>query len=297
MKRIVLSGISAFIMLFTTSSAMSHSLWINLYESFSHPPGHALSCLGWGHAVPMDDFMTSQAGAVEIETYDLIAPDGSRSSLGIPDIKKEKQKTTDSGMTIEGGELGLRKIGLTGLSKKGTYQVTASSKATYFTGYIDKNGKMKMATKPMDEIKDAKSFKFSTRYKADAKSYMTIGEWTAPKASGSAIEITPLSDLSKLKKGDLAEFEVTLNGTKLNCDMHGMNYLFATSNTYRGPDKFSLCSYIMDGKAQIRIPTAGQWVINVLVKKEVKKDNELKDLYGKCESIYYGSSVSINVTP
>jgi len=256
MKRIVFSSICVFTLLFAASSAMSHSLWINLYESFAHPPGHALSCLGWGHAVPMDDFMTSQAGAVKIETYDLIAPDGTRSSLGLPDIKKEKQTKTDSGMTIEGGELGLRKIGLTELSKKGTYQVAASSKATYFTGYIDKKGKMKMATKPMDEIKDAKSFKFSTRYKADAKSYMTIGEWTEPQPSGSPIEITPLSDLSKLKKGDIAQFEVTLNGTKLNCDMHGMNYLFATSNTYGGPDKFSLCSYIMDGKAQIRIPTA-----------------------------------------
>jgi hypothetical protein len=88
-----------------------------------------------------------------------------------------------------------------------------------------------------------------------------------------------------------------LNGKKLNCDMDGMNYLFATSNTYGGPDKFSLASYIMDGKAQVRVPTAGEWVVSVMVRKDVKPDNELKHLVEKCQTIYYGATVSLTVKP
>ena len=286
-----------FFVLMCTGTGWSHSLWVNLYESFAHPPGHALVALGWGHSVPLDDFLGSEAGSIHIEKYQLIDPSNKISSLGLPEIKKEAETKTESGMITESGDLGLRKISLTEKTQKGTYQVTAESKATYFTGYLDKKGKMKMTTKPMDKIKDAKEIKFSTRYKAVGKAYMTIGEWTTPEDPGFDLEITPVSKMNNLKKGDLVKFEVKLNGQKLTCDMKGMNFLFASSNTFGGPDKFELCSKIMNGKAQVRIPTSGEWCFSVLVKKNVTKDNELKDLYGKCNSIFYGSTLTAVVKP
>jgi uncharacterized GH25 family protein len=295
-KRFTLFCTSMAALAFSTN-VFAHSLWVNLNESFSHPPGHAISSLGWGHAVPMDDFLMSEAGGVTIERYDLVGPDNSTTAMPLPVIKKEKVVTSRTGMDIIPGDLGLRKITLTKETKPGTYQVVAESKATFFTGYVDKNGKTKMTTQAMDEIKDAKSFNFSCRYKAVAKSYMAIEKWTKPEPAGHALELMPTCDLSDVHAGDLITFEAVLNGKKLNCDMDGMNYLFATSNTYGGPDGFSLSSNIMDGKAQIRVPTAGEWVVSVMVRKEVKPDNELKDLAGKCRTIYYGSSVSLTVRP
>jgi len=295
MKRILFSSIV--LTLFFASTAMSHSLWINLHESFTHKPGHAVCSIGWGHSLPMDDFLGSKAGAIKIQNYDLIYPDGAVDSLGIPEIKPLEKIKTGSQTIISQGDTAARKIDFTELSQKGTYQVTASLKSKFFTSYIDKNGKTKMVSKPMDEINDAKSFNFSIKYKNEAKSYMTTGSWTDPKPSGNTVEITPLSDLSKLKPGDLAEFEVTINGIKLNSNKQEANYLYAAGNTYGGPDNFSLCSVIRNGKAQIRIPSAGQWLISVNVKKNVDKDNELKDLYGKCQSISYRSSLTVNVKP
>jgi uncharacterized GH25 family protein len=294
MKRILFSIVLTF---FFASSAMSHSLWINLHESYAHNPGHAISSIGWGHSVPMDDFLGSKAGLIEIEKYEILSPDGTISSLGIPEIKPLEKTKTSSGITISKGDLAARKIGLTDLSQKGTYQVTASLKSKFFTSYIDKNGKTKMVTKPMDEVKDAKSFNLSIKYKNEAKSYMTIDRWSDPKPSGNTVEITPMSDLSKLKPDDLAEFEITLNGKSLSSSKQEPNYIYAASNTYGGPDNFSLCSMIRNGKAQIRIPSAGQWLISVNVKKNVDKDNELKELYGKCQSISYRSSLTVNVKP
>ncbi|MEH0020172.1 MAG: DUF4198 domain-containing protein [Desulfobacter sp.] len=279
------------------SQAAAHSLWINAHESFTHPPGHVLTSLGWGHQVPMDDFLMSDAGAVSIIRYDLVGPDGSATSMDLPVIKKEKTITSKTGMTISPGDLGLRKIALTKDTRPGTYAVTAESKATFFTGYVDANGKHKMATKPMDEIKDAKSFDFSTRYKAVATTYIGIKEWTKPTSLGHDLELMPETDLSQVKAGDIVPFTVTLKGQPVTSDMDATNFLHMTSNTYGGPDRYMLAAYILDGKAQIRVPTTGEWVASVIVKKDVRPDNELKHLVKKCQNIYYGATVSFNARP
>lgn len=278
-------------------AVQAHSLWVNINESFTHPPGHVITSLGWGHAMPLDDFLVSEAGTVDIEKYSLVGPDNSITSIPLPVIKQEKVTASKTGMSIVPGDLGLRKISLTDKTMPGTYQVAAESKATYFTGYVDANGKHKMTTKPMDEIKGAKSFNFSTRYKAVGKSYFSIEKWTQPKPMGYDLEIMPETDMSNVKAGDLIKFTVTLNGKPLTCDMKGMNYLHMTSDTFGGPDNYMLTAYIMDGKAQIRVPTPGAWRASVTVKKVVTKDNALKALIKKCQSIYYGATVSFTAKP
>ena len=60
MKRTSLSVIVVLASIIFSTQAMAHTLWINLYESFAHPPGHAIVSLGWGHTVPMDDLLNSK---------------------------------------------------------------------------------------------------------------------------------------------------------------------------------------------------------------------------------------------
>ena len=275
----------------------AHSLWVNINESFAHPPGHVITNLGWGHAMPLDDFLASESGNVEIEKYRIVGPDNSISKIVLPVIKHEASTMSKTGMAIVPGDLGLRKISLTDKTMPGTYQVAAESKATYFTGYVDVKGKNKMATKPMDEIKGAKVFNFSTRYKAMAKSYFSIKKWTPPKPLGYDLEIMPETDMTNVKAGDLVKFTVTLQGKPLTCDIKGMNYLHMTSNTFGGPDKYMLTAYIMNGKAQIRVPTPGAWRASVTVKKVVTKENELKHLAEKCQSVNYAASVTFTAKP
>ena len=291
------TGLALVLTLLSANLIHAHSLWVNINESLAHPPGHVITSLGWGHALPLDDFLVSEAGAIEIERYSLVGPDNSISPIALPVLNQEHANNSKTGMTIVPGDLGLRKISLTDKTMPGTYQVAVESKATYFTGYMDAAGKQKMITKPMDEIKGAKSFNFSTRYKAVGKSYFGIEKWTQPQPMGYDLEIMPDTDMSNVKAGDLVKFTVTLKGKPLTCDMQGMNYLHMTSNTFGGPDKYMLAAYIMDGKAQIRVPTPGAWVASVMVKKVVTKDNELKDLASKCQSIYYGSTVSFTAKP
>ena len=247
--------------------------------------------------MPVDDFLISRNATVSIEKYELVAPDNSKTDILLPSVKKEKAISSSSGMLITPGDLGLRKIALTNKSIEGTYQVIVESKPTFFTGYMDNKGKHRMSSKPMDEIDDAKSFDFSTRYKATGKSYFCVKNWTTPKAVGHDLEIMPTTDLSHLRAGDMVQFSITLKGEPVTCDMHGMHYIIAISNTFGYPDKCMMAAYIRDGKSQIRIPAAGEWRCLVLLEKKVTPDNALKSLIKKCQSVYYMATVSFNVNP
>ncbi len=298
LKRMKATCVITALTMFCAGSVSAHSLWVNINESLAHPPGHVMTSLGFGHFMPLDDFLISNSGKLEIEKYSLVAPDNSISSLVPPVIKAEASTTSETGMVIIPGDLGLRKISLTDTTMPGTYQVAVESKASYFTGYVDAKGKNKMAAKPMDEIKDAKSFTFSLLYKATAKSYFSVEKWTQPKPLGYDLEIMPETDITTVRAGDLVKFTITLNGKPLTFDMkEGMKYLHMDSNTFGGPDKYMLSAYIMDGKAQIRVPTAGAWRASVMVEQEVTKDNEFKALAKKCKTVNYAASVSFTAKP
>ena len=101
MKKTSLSLIAGLLLIAFSSQAIAHSLWINLYESYTHPPGHAIVSLGWEHAVPMDDLLVSKFGSIQLATFDLIDPDFNKTALPMPVLKKENTIKTSSGMTAQ----------------------------------------------------------------------------------------------------------------------------------------------------------------------------------------------------
>ena len=297
MKSKIISVIAGLLLIAFSSPARAHTLWVNLYESFAHPPGHAIVSLGWGHAVPMDDLLVSKAGSLQLATFDLIDPDLNKTALPMPVLKMEDVIKTSGGMTAQCGDMGIRKLGLTDKTKPGTYQVVVTSKETFFTKYLDKNGKMKMAVKPLDEVKDASKILAAIKYKSFAKAFMAVKKWTDPKPLGFDLEIRPLTDLSNVHVGDMVHFDVSFMGKPFSCTQDTIQYMTATSNTFGGPDNFSLYSYLINGKAQFRMPAAGQWVVNVYVKQDVTPESDLKELVGKCTTVYYAGTISFNVKP
>jgi uncharacterized GH25 family protein len=297
MKRTNLSVIVVLASIIFSTQAMAHTLWINLYESFAHPPGHAIVSLGWGHVVPMDDLLVSEAGPLQLATYELVDPDFNRTAIPMPVLKMEDVIETSSGMTAQCGDMGIRKLGLTDKTKAGTYQVAVTSKDNYFTMYLDKKGKQKMVTKPLDQVKGVGKLLTSIKYKSFAKAFFAVKKWTAPKPLGFDLEIMPMTDLSNVHVGDVAPFQITFMRKPFSCGPGGIEYITATSNSFGGPDGFFLSAYIMNGNAQFRMPAAGQWVVNVYVKQDVTSESNLKDLVGKCTTVYYAGTISFNVKP
>lgn len=289
-------GIALLVTLFAmVSTAHAHSVWINSFESHAHQPPHTMVSLGWGHTLPMDDILSSPNGRIAIERFEVLDPSLKKTDLLIPEFKLSKPEMSNGNFDLYAADLGAQKVALKKECVQGIYQFSAVSKPTFYTQYIDKKGKTRLQLKSKDQLKDIKKVLMSVKYQAFAKSYMCLGEWVNPKPIGHGLEIIPRTDLSNVRVGDLIEVDVLFFGKPLNVTPKSMEFITAHSNGFGQEDKFSLFSYIMEGKAQFRVQTTGQWMIGVNHKEDVTKDGSLKDLYGKVEQVYHGASLTFSV--
>jgi len=128
-----------------------------------------------------------------------------------------------------------------------------------------------------------------------AKSYLTAGAWTNPAPLGHGLEIIPRTDLSNLRVGDLVEVDVLFYGQPLTVSAKSMEFITAHTQSFGQSDGFTLFSYLMDGKAQFRVQSSGQWMINVNHKDDVTADGPMKELVGKADQVYHGASLTFTV--
>lgn len=295
MKRAAVSLFMVLACVLITVPASAHTLWINLYESFAHPPGHAIASIGWGHRIPLDDLL----GQLSLASYELIDPELNRTALPLPAVTKGETLETGSGIGVSVGDAGLRKLGLTDKAAPGTYQVALASADNFYSTYLDEKGVKKWAPKPMNQVEGAKKVLAGMKYKSYAKAFFTVGaKWTAPEPLGNDLELMPLTDLSRVHVGDMVSFEVSLMGKPLTTmPEKGLEYITATSNTFGGPDGFFLAAMLHNGKGSFRMPTAGQWVVNVYTSWDVDPAKDPKSLVEKCTKVFYAGTISFDVKP
>lgn len=296
-KRARVIIIVIFLLFGFSSSARAHMLWINLYESFAHLPGHTIVSLGYGHTIPMDDLLVSEGATLRLATYELVDPDLGRTQLPKPSTENKEGLKTNSDIIVHTGDLGIRKLSLTDKTKPGTYQVVAISKSDFYTLYKNKKGKRKWEIKPMNEIEEAEKIIHSVNYKALAKAFFSVKNWTDPKPLGLDLEIIPKTDLSNVHVGDVVQFQTNFMGRPFSSKPNKLERITAISNSFGGPDGFFLAANIYRGKAQFRMPAAGQWVVSVGLMQEVTSEGDFKELVDKCTAIGYVSSISFNVKP
>lgn len=283
------------VLLLLASGVHAHSVWINSFESHAHKPHHTMVSLGWGHVLPMDDILTSPNGRVEIESFDLIDPKMKKHELIKPPFVMSSPEKTTENFDLYAADLATQKIALKKGSEPGVYQLSAVSKASFYTQYIDSQGRQRLKMSPRDQVSDIAKVLMSVKYQAFSKSYMTLGEWVNPEPLGHGLEIIPRSDLSNLHVGDLVEVDVLFYGQPLNATAKSIEYITAFSSSFGQSDGFSLFSYIKEGKAQFRVQSSGQWVIGVSHKDDVTEDGPLRDLYGKASQVYHSASLTFNV--
>lgn len=282
-------------LLFSASMANAHSVWINAFESRAHLSQHTMVSLGWGHALPMDDILTSSNGRIAIDRFELLDPELKKTDLLKPEFKLSRPDLETPNFDLFAADLGTQKIAMKKESAAGVYQLSAVSRPTFYTHYIDKTGKTRMQLKPKNELDDIKKVLMAVKYQAFAKSYITVGKWTDPKPLGHDLEIIPRTDLSDLHVGDLVEVKVLFYGKPLTITAKSMEYITAQSSSFGQSDGFFLMSYIMEGKAQFRVQSSGQWMIGVYHKDGVTADGPLKALYGKAEQVYHSASLTFTV--
>ncbi len=276
------------------SLAFAHTFWVNTFDSQAHQPRHVLVTLGYGHSFPLDDLLKD----LTLKSFTLYDPELEATALPLPVARQAATIKLDNDLQIVSGDLAARKIILGKDSPTGVYQVSAESKDNYWTYYIDEKGRQRWATKPMNEVTGAKEIIRGMRYHPFAVSYFTVGKWQTPKSLGQELEIIPMTDLSNVHAGDLVQFKVMFMGKELTTDPSlSIEYITAKSDAFGGTEKFALSSMLVEGKGQFRIPTAGNWLVNVYTRQDVTKDNALKHLADKCTTVLYSSSVTFTVKP
>lgn len=286
--------VAAIILFICQTSAYAHTLWINAYESIAHPPGHIIASIGWGHSIPMDDL----PGELNLGKFLFIQPDLNSTELSLPDSEKLKPLKTSSGIEIVSGDIGVKKFILSKSSMEGTYRLTLDTKGNYYSKYRSKKGGIRWAPLPMDEIKNKGEVIEGMKYKAFASAFFAVGKWVQPKPIGQELEIIPKTDLTNIHVGDRVDFEILFMGKPLTTRPEtSFEYITAKSNSFGGPDGFSLSSVINDGKGGFRMPAAGQWLVNVYTRQNVTSENEAKAYFGKCTTIVISSTISFNVKP
>jgi len=279
----------------TSVPAQAHSLWINAHESHAHQPPHAMVSLGWGHSLPVDDILNSPNGRVIVDRFSLVDPAGERTPLLMPEAKLAEPVSNTPNLALFEADLASQKVAFTTDSAEGVYQFEAVSKATFYTQYIDTEGRTRLALKPRDAIEGIDRVLMSVKYQAFAKAAVTLGAWTDPAPLGHDLEIIPRTDLSDVHVGDLIEVDVMFHGEPLTASAKSIEYITADSAGFGQTDGFALFSYIKEGRAQFRVQTAGQWRITVSHKDDVTPEGPLADLVGKANQVYHGASLTFTV--
>lgn len=146
--------ISIAILLLTASTASAHSLWVNCFESKIHSPGHATVSLGWGHTMPIDDMPNSVKAKLKIAEFNLADPAGNKIKLYKPQPKAVKFFESNADYDLYISDIANQQIALKKETQQGVYLIEAISQKNYFTQYIDKKGRTRLALKPMDEVDD-----------------------------------------------------------------------------------------------------------------------------------------------
>ena len=279
----------------SVSSLSAHTLWVNSMESFTHKPGHTTVSLGWGHTIPIDDMLNANPKVI-IGEFSITSPNKEKTLLCIPKMKTAEPTKIAKDFEVFNSEIGLQKIALKKDSTKGTYLIQAKTKPTFYTRYIDNKDRKRLKLKPKDQIKDIKKILFSVKFIVQASTYLTLGKWQEQKATGKGLEIIPKTDLSNLKVRDMVKFQVLFYGKPLDTIAKpNPAFIQAQSSAFGARKGFSLMGHVVDGIAQFEVQSKGQWRVMVNHNQEVKKQGELKDLYGKVNSVVYSSPLTFNV--
>ncbi|PIE70095.1 MAG: nickel transporter [Deltaproteobacteria bacterium] len=276
------------------SMAFGHTFWVNTFDSTAHQPRHVLVTLGYGHGLPLDDLLTD----LTLESFTLYDPELKATALPLPAAQQAETLKVNDHLQVVSGDLAARKIILGKDSPVGVYQVSAESQDNYWTCYIDKKGQKRWVAKPMNAVTTAQKILRSMRYHPFAVSYFTVGTWQTPQSLGQELEIIPMTDLSTVHAGDLVKFKVLFMGKVLSTDPSlSIEYITAKSDAFGAAEQFSLASMLFDGKGQFRLPSAGNWLVNVYTRQNVTENNALKHLADKCTTVLYSSSVTFTVKP
>ena len=94
------------VMFIFPNSVPAHNFWININES-NTPPAHVMMSIGYGHKIPMDEYLSSPQGVIKLKEYNLYDPDHNVLHIEYenPDAIDVKKLPVLSGAMVRTGDM------------------------------------------------------------------------------------------------------------------------------------------------------------------------------------------------
>lgn len=239
------------------SAAHAHTMWINVIPEHE---SHVIASFAYGDVMPGSELLTPDWWPMHVESYELVAPDGGRSSLGVPKLVTQKKELLASGLQVQpGGDTGRRKFIINARSDKGTYQLVARTPVARLVFYRDEQGEEQYIDQNLTTVPEGVEI---TRRQLGVnlmQAVFAVGGWTEPAPVGLPLEIVPLSDLHEVGVGDKVRFKVLLNGRAFNPSV-GEAEITAYNMSFG--DRWGLHSVLKYGEGEFRLSEAGLWRVD-----------------------------------
>jgi uncharacterized GH25 family protein len=273
----------------------AHVLWINVVPQAQD---HVIVSLGYGDFMPGSELMTTEWGAMSVTSYDLITPDGSRSSLGPPQLVTLPIQKLPADVTLQPiGDTGIRKVAFSPASRKGTYQVAAQSPVFEFTRYKDRAGKVHYTDQPIAKVKGVAQVIDRSFEIMFMKATFSLAGWSEPAPLGQLFEIVPLTDLSEARVGDKVRFKVLFDGKAWSWP--GISPQLTAQNMSLG-DTWALQSPLAFGEGEFRLSHAGMWKVNARFRALAGSDERIAKLAPKATAdtpVFFETTFVMNIQP
>lgn len=236
--------------LLSAANVQAHSLYVQgtRYHVDKGKASPFFFC--YGHHIPVDDAVRRK----KLNFVKVYRPDGSDYEVALRDEKSLHSYLVD--YEIEG-----------------TYAIGAETTPGYFTKWLDKKGKVRHSIKPMSAIaKRASKVETSTLSRQWTKTYVECVKSTMPFPSfiGLPLEIVPEKNVSQLKKGEIATFQIYYQGKPYT----GEGYWDATYTGYstEAEDFAIQRTHITDGMIKMTVPNTGRWFLRFFFKIDAPKE-------------------------
>lgn len=241
------------------TSADAHSLYVQgtRYKVADGKSSPFFFC--YGHHIPADDAIRRK----KLHVVQVHAPDGTQYDVQLRDEKSLHSYLVD-------------------YNQSGTYAITAETTPGFFTKWIDKKGRTRHAIKPMSAVADkASKIVSSTRSSQWTKTYIECEapSQNFPAVIGLPLELVLARNPASLKKGDIAEFTVFLNGKPYT----GEGFWDATFNGYstQAEDYYFQRTHVKNGRFQFPLEHTGRWFVRFFLKIPATPSEQGKYLHKK----------------
>ncbi|HAS87706.1 MAG TPA: DUF4198 domain-containing protein [Desulfovibrio sp.] len=230
------------------AAASAHSLFIQAGRYHVSEGKRSPLFFCYGHHIPVDDAVRMK----KLNNITIVKPDSSSYKIKLRDEKSLHSYVINYDMP-------------------GTYVLTAATNPGHFTTWLDKKGRKRHSIKPMSSVADrASEIVGSLRSSQWTKTYVVCETPSAvfPAIVGQPVELVPAQDVSLLKKGDVLEMQVYMDGKPYAGD----GYWDATYMGFstQAEDMYIQKQEIKDGKIKLPIDVTGRWFVRFYTKKAPK---------------------------